>query len=105
MSAASIGGCSVTERLARDVLSLPMYAELTEEQIDRVAEVVHTFDAAGRRWSCRSGSGAAWWRGVAWRGVAGLMPHHVLYVFGYEGARSSQCQIYCERSHASPESR
>src|SRR5260221_13557554 len=42
-----------------------MYAELTEEQIDRVAEAVHMFDAAGRRWSCWSGSGAAWWRGGA----------------------------------------
>jgi hypothetical protein len=40
------------ERLARDVLSLPMYAEPTEEQINRVAEAVHTLDAVGRRWSC-----------------------------------------------------
>ena len=75
-----------------------MYAELTEERIDRVAEAVHTFDAAGVDGhvgpdQARHGD------------EAGFMPHHVLYVFGYEGARSSQCQIYCERSHASPESR
>jgi dTDP-4-amino-4,6-dideoxygalactose transaminase len=42
-----MGACSVTERLAREVLSLPMYAELTEEQIERIAEAVPAFDAAG----------------------------------------------------------
>jgi dTDP-4-amino-4,6-dideoxygalactose transaminase len=41
------GDFPVTERLAREVLSLPMYAELTAEQIERIADAVREFDAAG----------------------------------------------------------
>ena len=29
-------GCTETERAAREVLSLPMYPELTDEQVERV---------------------------------------------------------------------
>jgi dTDP-4-amino-4,6-dideoxygalactose transaminase len=41
------GDFPVSERLADTVLSLPIYAELTEEQIDRIANVVREFDRAG----------------------------------------------------------
>ena len=41
------GSFPVTERLANTSLSLPMYAELTEEQIARIAAAVREFDAAG----------------------------------------------------------
>ena len=41
------GSFPVTERLAATSLSLPMYAELTEEQIERIAAAVRAFDAAG----------------------------------------------------------
>jgi dTDP-4-amino-4,6-dideoxygalactose transaminase len=37
------GDLPVTERLADEVLSLPMYAELTDPQIDRVASTVREF--------------------------------------------------------------
>jgi dTDP-4-amino-4,6-dideoxygalactose transaminase len=43
----SAGDFPVSERLAREVLSLPMYAELTQEQIGRIAAAVHEFDSAG----------------------------------------------------------
>jgi dTDP-4-amino-4,6-dideoxygalactose transaminase len=39
------GDLPVTEELARTCLSLPMYPELTQEQIERVADSVR--DAAG----------------------------------------------------------
>lgn len=41
------GSFPVTERLAATSLSLPMYAELTEEQIERIAAAVREFDTAG----------------------------------------------------------
>lgn len=41
------GSFPITERLASTSLSLPMYAELTEEQIARIAAAVREFDAAG----------------------------------------------------------
>ncbi len=41
------GAFPVTERLAAEVLSLPMYAELADAQIERIAEAVRAFDAAG----------------------------------------------------------
>ncbi|HEV8194403.1 MAG TPA: DegT/DnrJ/EryC1/StrS family aminotransferase [Ktedonobacterales bacterium] len=41
------GDFPVSERLADTVLSLPIYAELTEEQIERIAGAVHAFDRAG----------------------------------------------------------
>jgi dTDP-4-amino-4,6-dideoxygalactose transaminase len=37
----------IAERLSATVLSLPMYAELTDEQIERVAACVQEFDRAG----------------------------------------------------------
>jgi dTDP-4-amino-4,6-dideoxygalactose transaminase len=37
------GSFPVAERLAREVLSLPLYPEMTIEQIDRIAAVVHGF--------------------------------------------------------------
>ena len=37
------GDFPVTERLAQGLLSLPMFPELTEAQIDRVAEAIRTF--------------------------------------------------------------
>lgn len=40
------GDFPVTERIAREQLSLPMFAELTNEQICRVAEAVNAFAAA-----------------------------------------------------------
>ena len=40
------GDFPVTERIARQQLSLPMFAELTDEQICRVAEAVNAFAAA-----------------------------------------------------------
>jgi dTDP-4-amino-4,6-dideoxygalactose transaminase len=39
------GAFPVTERLAGQVLSLPLYAELTEAQIARIAEAVAAYDA------------------------------------------------------------
>lgn len=41
------GSYPVTERLANEILSLPIYAELTDEQITRIAAAVREFDAAG----------------------------------------------------------
>lgn len=41
------GDFPVTERLAEQSLSLPMYAELTEEQIEYVADAVRAFDDTG----------------------------------------------------------
>ncbi|WIG60118.1 MAG: UDP-4-amino-4-deoxy-L-arabinose--oxoglutarate aminotransferase [Ktedonobacterales bacterium] len=41
------GSYPVTERLSNEILSLPMYAELTDEQIARIAAAVREFDAAG----------------------------------------------------------
>lgn len=41
------GDFPVTERLAEQSLSLPMYAELTEEQIEYVADAVRVFDDTG----------------------------------------------------------
>lgn len=38
------GDFPVTERLAAESLSLPMYAELTEDQIGRIADTVSAFD-------------------------------------------------------------
>jgi len=35
------GGLPVTERLAREVFSLPMYPELTDDEVDAVAAAVH----------------------------------------------------------------
>ncbi len=37
------GDMPVTEKVASEVLSLPMYAELTDEQLDRVADSVRSF--------------------------------------------------------------
>lgn len=41
------GAFPIAERLSATVLSLPMYAELTDEQIERVAACVREFDPAG----------------------------------------------------------
>jgi dTDP-4-amino-4,6-dideoxygalactose transaminase len=41
------GAFPIAERLSATVLSLPMYAELTDEQIERVAVCVRAFDCAG----------------------------------------------------------
>ena len=41
------GAFPVAERLSATVLSLPMYAELTDEQIERIASCVREFDSAG----------------------------------------------------------
>jgi len=41
------GSFPVSERLAATALSLPMYAELTEAQIERIAAAVRAFDTAG----------------------------------------------------------
>jgi dTDP-4-amino-4,6-dideoxygalactose transaminase len=41
------GAFPIAERLSATVLSLPMYAELTDEQIERVASRVREFDSAG----------------------------------------------------------
>jgi UDP-2-acetamido-2-deoxy-ribo-hexuluronate aminotransferase len=38
-------GAPVSSRLARQILSLPMYPELGDEQIDRVANMVMSFGA------------------------------------------------------------
>jgi dTDP-4-amino-4,6-dideoxygalactose transaminase len=43
------GGLPITEKLSREILSLPMYAELTEEQIHRVARSVSQFYAVPTR--------------------------------------------------------
>jgi dTDP-4-amino-4,6-dideoxygalactose transaminase len=40
------GAFPVTERLAREILSLPLYAELSDAQIGRIAAAVREFDAA-----------------------------------------------------------
>jgi dTDP-4-amino-4,6-dideoxygalactose transaminase len=37
------GDLPITERVASEVLSLPMYAELTDEQLERVADAVRSF--------------------------------------------------------------
>jgi len=37
------GDMPVTERVASEVLSLPMFAELTDEQLERVADSVRSF--------------------------------------------------------------
>ena len=37
------GDMPITERVASEVLSLPMYAELTDEQLERVADAVRAF--------------------------------------------------------------
>jgi dTDP-4-amino-4,6-dideoxygalactose transaminase len=37
------GDMPITEKVASEVLSLPMYAELTDEQLERVAEAVRSF--------------------------------------------------------------
>ena len=37
------GDMPVTERVASEVLSLPMFAELTNEQVDRVSDSVRAF--------------------------------------------------------------
>jgi aminotransferase EvaB len=34
---------AVTERIAGQILSLPMFASITEAQVDRVVEAVRTF--------------------------------------------------------------
>jgi dTDP-4-amino-4,6-dideoxygalactose transaminase len=39
----------VAERVSREVLSLPMYAELSGAQIERVVDAVTTFTRASRR--------------------------------------------------------
>lgn len=41
------GDFPIAEELARTSLSLPMYAELTGEQIERIADAVRAFDSAG----------------------------------------------------------
>ena len=41
------GSFPIAERLSATVLSLPMYAELTDERIERVAACVQEFDRAG----------------------------------------------------------
>ena len=40
------GAFPVTEALAREILSLPMYPELSEDQIGRVAEAIADFAVA-----------------------------------------------------------
>lgn len=40
------GSFPITERLAGEILSLPMYAELTDAQIEYIADAVRAFDAA-----------------------------------------------------------
>ena len=42
------GAFPQTERLAQESLSLPMYPELTEEQIRSVTDAIHAFFASGR---------------------------------------------------------
>lgn len=39
------GGCPVAEQMAREILSLPMYPELTDEQLHKVIEEVQEFSA------------------------------------------------------------
>jgi len=41
------GAFPISERLSATILSLPMYAELTEDQIERIAASVREFDRAG----------------------------------------------------------
>ena len=40
------GSLPVTEKIAKDVLSLPLYPELTEEQIQTIAEAIKSFQAS-----------------------------------------------------------
>jgi dTDP-4-amino-4,6-dideoxygalactose transaminase len=40
-------GAPVSSRLARQILSLPMYPELTDESIEHVAEAVTSFSLVG----------------------------------------------------------
>lgn len=42
------GSLPVTESLARDILSLPMFPELREDEIDFIAEAIEDFYVAGR---------------------------------------------------------
>ena len=44
------GALPVTERLAEQVLSLPMYPDLPLEHVDRVAELVSELTTVGSRW-------------------------------------------------------
>ena len=37
------GDLPVTERVAAEILSLPMYAELTEEEIGSIADLIKAF--------------------------------------------------------------
>lgn len=41
------GSFPATEQLAPEILSLPMYAELTDDQIARIADAVRAFDSLG----------------------------------------------------------
>jgi dTDP-4-amino-4,6-dideoxygalactose transaminase len=43
------GAFSNAEALARETLSLPMYPELTEEQVSAVTDTVRAFFASGRK--------------------------------------------------------
>lgn len=43
----TLGAFPVTEQLAPEILSLPMYAELTDDQITRIADAVRAFDGLG----------------------------------------------------------
>jgi dTDP-3-amino-3,4,6-trideoxy-alpha-D-glucose transaminase len=43
------GTLPVAERLSHEILSLPMYAELSAEQIERVSDAVLAFQGTGRR--------------------------------------------------------
>lgn len=46
----SPGDFPVSERLAKEVLSLPMYPELTEEQIEFITNAIREVAAKGRSW-------------------------------------------------------
>jgi len=62
------GAFPVSERLAREVLSLPIYPGLTEEQVDRVAREVRAFyeqTPPGARASSRARAGSGPSRGSA----------------------------------------
>ena len=39
----AVGSLPVTERIAGSILSLPMFPELTDTQVDRVAEAIRAF--------------------------------------------------------------
>ncbi len=45
----AVGSLPVSERAAREVLSLPMYPELTDEQIQTVMEAIGEFLSGGAR--------------------------------------------------------